>query len=229
MVVLASRDLGRGDAARAGLLLAQPGWADRLTVVQLDVTSDASVAAAAAAVKARFGSFPLYGLVNNAGIATAPAAAIFETNLVSVKRVTDAFLPLLRRDGRIVNVSSGAAAMFVAKCSPKRIEFFKNERPTWAAITAAAAQYSQLRSAAAAAGSQSPPPAGAGGGTEPEEESGFPPRGEAMGAYGCSKASRRCPSPSPAGTLRRPAYAPPPPASLTHHPVPPPGSRRRRY
>jgi NAD(P)-dependent dehydrogenase (short-subunit alcohol dehydrogenase family) len=89
--------------------------------VALDVTDDASVAAAVATVTAAGG---LDVLVNNAGISmhglptleTDPAefAAILETNAVGPVRVALAFLPLLEQaeNPRIVNVSSslGSAA-----------------------------------------------------------------------------------------------------------------------
>ncbi len=89
--------------------------------VQLDVTDDASVAAAAETV----GSLDV--LVNNAGIADAampPAVAetgpedvegIFATNVLGIVRVTRAFLPLLSRSQApvIVNVSSGLGSMTV--------------------------------------------------------------------------------------------------------------------
>src|SRR4051812_18970689 len=113
-VVVAARDAGRGAAV-----------AERIggRAVVLDVTADASVEAAAAQVEAWFGRLDV--LVNNAGISgpvdgQVPGAvdleairAVFDTNLFGVIRVTEAFLPLLRRsrDARIVNVSSGTASL----------------------------------------------------------------------------------------------------------------------
>ncbi|MFD3912369.1 SDR family NAD(P)-dependent oxidoreductase [Streptomyces sp. NPDC058603] len=87
--------------------------------VVLDVTDDASVAAAARAIEADGG---LDVLVNNAGIernetgaAEVTADALrttFDTNVFGVVRVTHAFLPLLRRSAApvVVNVSSGLAS-----------------------------------------------------------------------------------------------------------------------
>ncbi|MGW4063202.1 SDR family oxidoreductase [Amycolatopsis sp. NPDC004747] len=90
--------------------------------VPLDVTDDASVAAAAAALEERAGRLDV--LVNNAGIAGAwpeePTTvtpdglrAVVETNVIGVVRVTNAMLPLLRRSGRprIVNQSSHVASL----------------------------------------------------------------------------------------------------------------------
>jgi NAD(P)-dependent dehydrogenase (short-subunit alcohol dehydrogenase family) len=84
-------------------------------VVRLDVTSQADVDAAAARIGRETG---LDILINNAGIAIGYHAPdeetpddmrrVYETNVFAVVRVTNAFLPLLRRSpaGRIVNVTS---------------------------------------------------------------------------------------------------------------------------
>ncbi|MFB4280931.1 SDR family NAD(P)-dependent oxidoreductase [Nonomuraea sp. MTCD27] len=115
-VYVGSRDAGRGRLA-----------AERLgaRAVLLDVTDDASVAAAAKAVEADGG---LDVLVNNAGIEGRTGSGgvigaaeltadrmrtLFETNVFGVVRVTHAFLPLLRRSAApvVVNVSSGLGSM----------------------------------------------------------------------------------------------------------------------
>ncbi|MFI7388156.1 SDR family NAD(P)-dependent oxidoreductase [Streptomyces sp. NPDC049813] len=115
-VYLGSRDAGRGRRAAAGIG-ARP--------LVIDVTDDASVAAAVRTVEQDGG---LDVLVNNAGIEgrtegngiVAPAdetvttlRPLFETNLFGTLRVTHAFLPLLRRSTApvIVNVSSGLGSM----------------------------------------------------------------------------------------------------------------------
>ena len=85
-------------------------------MLALDVTSDASVAAAIEAVVRREGRIDL--LVNNAGFSTSPAGAeessiaqaqaIFDTNFFGIVRMTRAVLPQMRRQrsGRIVNIGS---------------------------------------------------------------------------------------------------------------------------
>ncbi|GAA4573567.1 SDR family NAD(P)-dependent oxidoreductase [Planotetraspora kaengkrachanensis] len=85
--------------------------------MQIDVTDDASVAAAAADVRAHEGRVDV--LINNAGIVGRRVPAeeltgddtleVLQTNVVGIVRVTNAFLPLLRKSERpaIVNVSSG--------------------------------------------------------------------------------------------------------------------------
>jgi NAD(P)-dependent dehydrogenase (short-subunit alcohol dehydrogenase family) len=115
-VYLGSRDAERGRRA-AGQLGAR--------AVQLDVTDDASVEAAAKAIEADGG---LDVLINNAGIETRGAGNIvigaadvtadmmrqtFETNVFGMVRVTHAFLPLLQRSAApvVVNLSSGLASL----------------------------------------------------------------------------------------------------------------------
>ncbi|OMI38270.1 SDR family oxidoreductase [Streptomyces sparsogenes] len=90
--------------------------------VPLDVTDDASVAAAVKLIEDRAGRLDV--LVNNAGITGgAPQApttvdpatvrAAVETNVIGVIRVTNAMLPLLRRSAspRIVNMSSSVGSL----------------------------------------------------------------------------------------------------------------------
>ena len=119
-VYLAARDERRGRATVADL--AREGLAARF--VPLDVTSDDSVAAAAATVLAEAGRLDV--LVNNAGVggqekppgevAVADLREMFEVNVFGAIRVTNAFLPLLLAadEPRIVLVSSGMGSFSVA-------------------------------------------------------------------------------------------------------------------
>ena len=90
--------------------------------VPLDVTDDASVAAAAALIDERAGRLDV--LVNNAGItggmpqeptqvSPEQVRTVVETNVIGVMRVTNAMLPLLRRSAspRIVNMSSTVGSL----------------------------------------------------------------------------------------------------------------------
>lgn len=93
-------------------------------VVALDVTNDASVAAAAEHIKGKGG---LDALVNNAGGAAgmgytthADLTDTVSLNFHGVVRVTQAFLPLLSDGGRVVMVSSAAGPSFVATCAAER-------------------------------------------------------------------------------------------------------------
>ncbi|MFX0578188.1 SDR family NAD(P)-dependent oxidoreductase [Nocardia nepalensis] len=116
-VYLGSRDAERGHRAAEEL---------GARAVQLDITDDASVAAAVAAIEADGG---LDVLVNNAGIqeemtdrnnviGAADVTAdlmrrTFDTNVFGTVRVLHAFLPLLQRSAApvVVNVSSGLASL----------------------------------------------------------------------------------------------------------------------
>lgn len=141
VVLLGSRSRERGEAAAATLLAREPSWASRLEVLPLDVNDAAQVQSAAADVRARHGEHCLYGLVNNAGIAggAGDATVVIDTNLRGAKRVTDAFAPLVT--GRVVNVSSGSAPMFVAECAPERVSFFRDASVPWETLDAAAKEY----------------------------------------------------------------------------------------
>jgi NAD(P)-dependent dehydrogenase (short-subunit alcohol dehydrogenase family) len=120
-VWIAARDAERGRAVAEEL---------GSRFVQLDVTDDASVAAAAAHVAANGG---LDVLVNNAGIAGGRTPVpdvtpddverVLATNVVGIVRVTRAFVPLLERSANpvIVNVSSGMGS-FAVTTDPARLE-----------------------------------------------------------------------------------------------------------
>jgi NAD(P)-dependent dehydrogenase (short-subunit alcohol dehydrogenase family) len=114
-VVLGARDAAKGQEAAQGL-------GERVTARQLDVADQASVDAAAAWVRQRYGRCDV--LVNNAGAdydtdAIASNADLprvqraLETNLFGAWRTSLALLPLLRRSprARIVNVSSREASL----------------------------------------------------------------------------------------------------------------------
>jgi len=127
-VFVGSRDLARGEAAVQEI-------GPNAIAVQLDVTDQASIAAAAERIRSESGRLDL--LVNNAAISntnkgdlslveyakrsrasTAPldeVRAVWETNVFGVLAVYQAMLPLLREssDARIVNVSSGVGSLSV--------------------------------------------------------------------------------------------------------------------
>jgi NAD(P)-dependent dehydrogenase (short-subunit alcohol dehydrogenase family) len=110
-VLVGARDRQKGEAAAARLRKETGG---RLKAVELDVTSDASVATCAQ--KLRDGAIRLDALVNNAGVygaARGPGgvARTIETNFFGPLRVTLGLLPLLRDGGTITNVTSGLGAL----------------------------------------------------------------------------------------------------------------------
>jgi NAD(P)-dependent dehydrogenase (short-subunit alcohol dehydrogenase family) len=131
-VFLGARDPARGEAAAKELRAGLPSETDaEVHVVPLDVTDDASVDGAVAAVSARTDHLDV--LVNNAGIIGARTApletgpadflACFGVNLLGPVRTTRAFLPLLSRADvpRVVMVSSGMGSLAVTT-DPGRLE-----------------------------------------------------------------------------------------------------------
>jgi carbonyl reductase 1 len=131
-VYLGARDSTRGAAAVADIV-SELGdqFKSKIAFLPIDVTDVDSVKAAAATVRdACGGSCPLYGVVNNAGIATGTAKDILDVNAYGVKRVSEAFIPLLQTGGRVVTVSSGSGPSFVSKVS-------EAEQPFWDTHTSA--------------------------------------------------------------------------------------------
>lgn len=125
-VLVASRNFERGEAAAKEIGLGA-------VPIQLDVTDQASISAAAERIRAEFGRLDL--LVNNAAISRSArntvaledystsygvstitldeVRTIWETNVFGPLAVYQAVLPLLRlsSDARIVNVSSGVGSL----------------------------------------------------------------------------------------------------------------------
>jgi len=110
-VILTSRDLGRARAAQQKL-----ADEDHVQVKyhQLDITDDSSIASLAEHVKKEYGGLDV--LVNNAGMAFKGDA--FDENVARITvgmnffgtlSVCRQFLPLMRTNGRVVNVSSAVA------------------------------------------------------------------------------------------------------------------------
>jgi NAD(P)-dependent dehydrogenase (short-subunit alcohol dehydrogenase family) len=106
-VLVGARDRKHGETAAARLRKDTGG---RLKAVELDVTSDASIATAVQ--KLRDGAIRIEALVNNAGVYRAASGPlIVDTNFFGPLRVTLALLPLLNDGATITNVTSGLGAL----------------------------------------------------------------------------------------------------------------------
>jgi NAD(P)-dependent dehydrogenase (short-subunit alcohol dehydrogenase family) len=123
-ILLGSRSLANGVAA-AKTLQSLP-ILGTVSPLQLDVTSDSSVDAAAEFVAEKYRRIDF--LINNAGIGTQLHAQksardavrkVMETNVVGVVSVTEAFLPLLLKSNspKLLFVSSTTGSMTVASDS----------------------------------------------------------------------------------------------------------------
>jgi NAD(P)-dependent dehydrogenase (short-subunit alcohol dehydrogenase family) len=131
--LLAGRD--RTKAVKAALELQAEGLP--VEAIALDITNDASIAAAVDEVERRHGRLDI--LVNNAGIFRddldgAPSQQsmsvwreTFDTNLFGVVAATQGFLPLLRESpaGRIINLSSSLASLALHSDPASPIYAFK--------------------------------------------------------------------------------------------------------
>lgn len=117
-VIMACRDAEQGREAAGGLIsegpVSESVAAGKITVLPLEVTDTASVAAFAERV-AKLAERPSI-LVNNAALSLPGFDAqvvrrTLEVNLHGVLRVTDALTPLLQAPGNIVMVSSGMGSL----------------------------------------------------------------------------------------------------------------------
>jgi NAD(P)-dependent dehydrogenase (short-subunit alcohol dehydrogenase family) len=126
-VLVGSRSLAKATDAIAKMKTEEPSIpASALEPLEIDITNDAGIAAAADHVAKTHGRLDV--LINNAGIsgdATRPLRtnfnAIFDANVVGTAAVTEAFIPLLRKSTapaparRIVNVSSSVGSLAYAQ------------------------------------------------------------------------------------------------------------------
>lgn len=143
-VFLGSRDAGRGKQAINQIAeeLGDESIRSRIEAIELDVSNDASVLAAAALITENYtnsaSSAPvLYGIVNNAGIGfTLSIEETLQTNFYGPYRVCNAFLPLMNNTGRIAMVSSASGPVYVATCSAEEQAFYKNPNTTWEELQA---------------------------------------------------------------------------------------------
>eukprot|EP00956_Cyclotella_meneghiniana_P042212 scaffold248392_cov40-Cyclotella_meneghiniana.AAC.2 len=148
-VFLCSRDVQRGNEAKEALLLEIKSCndnPDRIDVVQLDVTSDASVRNAVNTVKARIltnnndnndnseecPKIILAGVISNAGILWGyPLPELMQVCATGVKRVLDAFVPMVQDNGRVIVVTSGLGPLIHSYASQEHQTVLKSDDCTW--------------------------------------------------------------------------------------------------
>lgn len=115
---VALRLLARGYTVLAGMRKPEPLM--DLEILALDVADEASVRAAAETVRARHGRLDV--LVNNAGVLLDAHLGVLEVdgdtfrstmeaNVLGALRMAQAFVPMMSRGSRIVNVSSGGGQL----------------------------------------------------------------------------------------------------------------------
>jgi len=109
LILLGCRDLKRGQDA-----INQLGSPSNVKLIQLDTSSPDSIAHATNEIKQKYGG-KLDILINNAGIlkneVTVDAAReTFATNYFGIKLLNEHLSPLIRENGRIINVASEVGA-----------------------------------------------------------------------------------------------------------------------
>lgn len=112
--IMTSRSLEKGQKALSSIQASNS--TATISLVQLDITSDASIAAAVKEIEAQHGR--LDALINNAGVCPMEFSRsilhdCLETNAVSPAMVTQAFLPLLLKSNspRVVYVTSALGSI----------------------------------------------------------------------------------------------------------------------
>ena len=118
-----------------------PEKSGNIEMIQIDVCSDESIADAAEELKSK--GVRLYGLVNNAGVGGATAKQckrpedVIVTNFYGPKKVTDAFVSLIDpKVGRIVNITSNGAPMWLRNQSPRTKQLFTDPNLSWSDLEA---------------------------------------------------------------------------------------------
>ncbi|XP_069802220.1 carbonyl reductase [NADPH] 1-like [Dendropsophus ebraccatus] len=109
---------------------------------QLDINDLTSIRALRDFLKEKYGGLDV--LINNAGIAfkvadTTPfgtqAEVTLKTNYFATRDVCNELLPLIKPNGRVVNVSSMVSPSALAKCSPELQEKFRSDTITEEELT----------------------------------------------------------------------------------------------
>ena len=122
-IIIGSRDIRQGEAAAKTIARQVDDTPTTVSALALDVTDQDSVDRLTRTIHSKFGKLDI--LVNNAAVLldesnTLPSKtdleivrATLETNLIGAWRLSQSFVPIMKKNkyGRIVNVSSGAGAL----------------------------------------------------------------------------------------------------------------------
>jgi carbonyl reductase 1 len=137
-VYMGTRNAERGQKAVDEIKERHPEVADKIELLIIDVSKDESILDAAAQLRSK--GVTLYALVNNAGIGGGTGTnndELIATNFYGPKRVTDAFIDMINpSNGRIVNISSGSASMWLKGRSADVKRFFTSLETTWEQLSA---------------------------------------------------------------------------------------------
>ncbi len=127
-VWLGSRSKERGEEAVQDLIKSVGGdCRDRIALVSIDVSSNASVEQAASTIQEE-----LNGIINNSGIYSGNDDEAVNVNYYGTKRVVNAFMPFLPRPGgRIVNVASASGPYFLSGQLSPQEPLFKALKEPW--------------------------------------------------------------------------------------------------
>lgn len=115
IILLGCRDQKRGDDA-----LVQLGSPSNVKTLLVETSSPESIKHAKEEIQKKYGG-KLDVLINNAGISllgldSKTLKTLLDTNYYGVKNMNETFFPLIRDNGRVVNVSSGAASQVMGFC-----------------------------------------------------------------------------------------------------------------
>ena len=116
IILLGSRDLKRGLDA-----LVQLNSPSNVHVLQLDTSSRESILHAIDEIKQKYGD-EIDVVINNAAITTteitvSTARELFNTNYYGIKILNENIIPLMRQNGRIINVSSRVGTLVLQDAS----------------------------------------------------------------------------------------------------------------
>lgn len=136
-VIMGSRNKERGESSIQKIITEHPETKDNLSLLQIDVSNDASVQEAANYLKEN--NVQLYALVNNAGVGLNAGGDILNVNFYGPKRCTDAFIDIIQE--RIVNVSSGSASMWLRNQNDDVKNLFTSKTSTFNELKNAVEQH----------------------------------------------------------------------------------------